>query len=178
VDLAIFVLRVVAGLLFAGHGAQKLFGIFGGNGLRATAEGFDKMGLRPGRLHATLAGTAEFFGGLLLAAGLFVPIAAAALIGVMTAAIWTVHLKKGIWVTEGGFEYNLVLIAIAFALTALGAGSWSLDHALGIDWTGDLWALSVLAAGLIGGAGAVITGRLYASRDPQKPGGHHPHPVS
>src|SRR3954469_22112274 len=96
-DLGLLVLRVVIGLLFAGHGAQKLFGAFGGGGLEGTAEMFDNIGLRPGALHARAAGTFEFMGGLLLALGLFTPFAAAALIAVMTAAVVTVHAPNGVW---------------------------------------------------------------------------------
>src|SRR3954464_12651999 len=90
-DLALLVLRLVAGLLFAAHGAPKLFGAFGGGGLEGTTRMFDNIGLGPGWLHARAAGTAEFGGGLLLALGLFTPFAAAALIAVMTAAVVTVH---------------------------------------------------------------------------------------
>ena len=86
-DLALLVLRLVVGLLFVGHGAQKLFGVFGGGGLEGTAGMFDSIGLRPGWLHARAAGTAEFLGGALIALGLFTPFAAAALIAVMTVAV-------------------------------------------------------------------------------------------
>jgi putative oxidoreductase len=170
-SLGMLVLRVVVGVLFVGHGAQKLFGLFGGSGLDATAEFFDKTGLHPGRLHARAAGCAEFGGGALLALGLLVPIAGAALIGVMTAAIVTVHAKNGIWVTEKGYEYNLVLIAAVFAVTAVGAGPWSLDDALNLDVAGPGWALGALALGLLGGIGAVLSGRLPAvsHRDELRP---------
>ncbi len=173
-DLVLFALRVIVGLLFVGHGAQKLFGAFGGGGLTGTAENFEKLGLRPGRLHAIAGGSGEFLGGLLLALGLLTPFAAAALIGAMATAIWTVHMKNGPWVTKGGYEYNLVLIAVAFALAGLGAGGWSLDNALGLDMTGDVWALSALAAGLIGGALAVLSGRFYGQR---RAGHPDPHPA-
>ena len=108
---ALLVLRLVVGLLFVGHGAQKLFGVFGGGGLEATAGMFDSIGLRPGWLHARAAGTAEFLGGALIALGLFTPFAAAALIAVMTAAMITVHARNGIWNTNQGYEFNLVLSA-------------------------------------------------------------------
>ena len=98
-DLALLVLRLVVGLLFVGHGAQKLFGVFGGGGLEGTTGMFDNIGLSPGWLYARAAGTAEFLGGALIALGLFTPFAAAALIGVMAAAIATVHAKNGIWNT-------------------------------------------------------------------------------
>src|SRR3954470_1308770 len=99
-DLALLVLRIVVGGLFVGHGAQKLFGAFGGHGLAGTAGFFENIGLRPGMLHARAAGAAELVGGLLLALGLFTPFGAAALIATMVAAIVTVHYAKGVWVTE------------------------------------------------------------------------------
>jgi putative oxidoreductase len=169
-DLALLVLRVVVGLLFVGHGAQKLFGAFGGGGLDGTAGMFDNIGLRPGWLHARAAGTAEFAGGALLALGLFTPFAAAALIAVMTAAVITVHVPNGIWNTNQGYEFNLVLAAVVFALAGIGAGSWSLDTAFGFDLHGAIWAIGALAVGVIGGAGAVLSGRTYE--------GHEPHPAS
>ena len=94
-DLALFALRIVAGLLMAGHGAQKLFGSFGGHGIAGTGQFFESLGLRPGQRHARLAGLSEFGGGLLLVLGLLTPLGAAAVIGVMTVAILTVHLPKG-----------------------------------------------------------------------------------
>jgi putative oxidoreductase len=164
-DLALLVLRVVIGLLFAGHGAQKLFGVLGGQGLQATADMFDAVGLRPGRLHARAAGAAELVSGALLAVGLLTPVGAALVIAVMVAAIATVHLPKGIWSTDGGYEYHLVLIAGAFALAGAGPGRWSLDHALGIDWSSTAGALAALGIGVIGGLGAVLSGRMAPAHD-------------
>jgi putative oxidoreductase len=169
-DLALLVLRLVVGLLFAAHGAQKLFGAFGGGGLDGTADMFDNIGLRPGWLHARAAGTAEFLGGALLALGLFTPFAAAALIAVMTAAVVTVHAPNGIWNTNQGYEFNLVLAAAVFALSGVGAGSWSLDSAFGLGLHGAAWAIGALVVGVIGGAGSVLAGRTYE--------GHEPHPIS
>jgi putative oxidoreductase len=165
-DLALLVLRLVVGLLFVGHGAQKLFGAFGGGGLDGTAGLFDNLGLRPGWLHARAAGTAEFLGGALIALGLFTPFAAAVLIGVMTAAILTVHAPNGIWNTNQGYEFNLVMSAVVFALAGVGAGAWSLDNAFGFDLNGTIWAIAALAAGIIGGLGAVLSGRMSARREP------------
>ena len=159
-SLGLLVLRVVVGLLFMGHGAQKLFGVFGGAGVEGTASMFERAGLRPGRLHARAAGSAELWGGALLALGLLAPFAAAALIGVMTAAIVTVHAPNGIWNTDRGYEYNLVMIAAAFALAAAGAGSWSLDAALGIGDAGAVWGLSAFVVGVLGGCAAVLSGRV------------------
>ena len=84
----------------------------------------------------------------------------------MTAAILTVHARNGLWVTENGFEYNLVLVATVFALAALGAGTVSLDSALGLDVAGTGWALGALGAGVLAGLGAVLSGRLVGARSP------------
>jgi putative oxidoreductase len=161
-DLALLILRVVVGLLFVGHGAQKLFGVWGGHGLAGTAGFFEAIGLRPGRLHAPAAGAAEFFGGALLALGLLTPIAAALIIAVMVAATLTVHLTNGLWATQNGFELNLVYAATAVALAGVGPGAWSLDNAFGLDLAGTGWALGALGLGIIGGVGAVLSGRLAA----------------
>lgn len=169
-ELGLLVLRVIVGALFAGHGAQKLFGAFGGHGVDGTAGFFESLGLKPGRLHAIFAGTAELGGGLLLALGLLTPLAAVLLTAVMTAAIASVHARNGLWVTANGFEYNLVLIAVAFALAAVGAGDWSLDSALGLDVAGTGWALGALALGVLGGLGAAFSSRFQrAERQTPQP---------
>jgi putative oxidoreductase len=161
-DLALFALHVAIGGLMAAHGAQKLLGWFGGSGLDATADMFDRIGLRPGRMHAPLAGMAEFGGGIMLALGLLTPFAAAAVIAVMVAAILAVHLPNGLFNTNQGYEFNLTLIAIAFALAGAGPGAWSLDNAFGLDLTGAGWALGALAVGLSGGTAAVASGKRYS----------------
>jgi len=144
-------LRVIVGVLFFGHGTQKLYGWFGGHGIEGTAGFFESIGLKPGRKHATAAGAAEAGGGALLALGFLTPAAAASLIGVMSTAIRKVHAKNGPWAGDGGYEYNLALIAIMVTLADLGPGHVSLDHALGIEVKGPLVAPLALAAG-IGGA--------------------------
>ena len=126
-SLGLFILRLVVGLLFMGHGAQKLFGILGGDGPDGTGAQFRSIGLRPGKRNALIAGLGEFVGGLLVLLGWFTPLGAAAIIAVMLAPIWTVHARNGLWVSDGGFEYHLVVIAAVFALTSVGAGGWSLD---------------------------------------------------
>src|SRR5436189_4080490 len=132
-NIALLVFHVMIGLLFAGHGAQKLFGSFGGPGLDATSGFFDSLGLRPGWLHARAAASVEFVGGILIALGLVAPFAAAALIAVMVAAIATVHFKNGLWNGNQGYEFNLVLMGALFVLAATDAGIYSLDHLFG--WT-------------------------------------------
>src|SRR3954470_11816308 len=124
-DLALLVLRIVVGLLFVGHGAQKLFGIWGGHGLAGTAGFFESIGLRPGRIHAPAAGAAEFVGALLML-GLATPLGSLLVIAVMVAAVATVHLPNGVWATSNGYELNLVYGAVAFALAGIGAGTVSL----------------------------------------------------
>jgi putative oxidoreductase len=148
--LGLAVLRVIVGGLFMGHGLQKLTGWFRGHGLQATGDAFESMGLRPGRVHAVGAGVSETLGGALIAAGLLTPIGASLLSGTMITAIRKVHAPKGPWAAEGGYEYNLVLLATVFLITDVGPGEWSLDEALGIRWSGPGWALAQLTAGAIG----------------------------
>jgi putative oxidoreductase len=149
--------RVTIGLLFVGHGSQKLFGWFGGGGPEGTGKFFEAIGLRPGQRHATAAGVSETAGGVLFAAGAATPIAAAALSGVMITAIRTVHWEKGVWSTGGGYEYNLVVLAAVFGLTENGPGRWSLDAALGKPRWGTGWAFAALAAGAAGSAAAIAS---------------------
>lgn len=147
-------LRLAVGGFFVGHGTQKLFGWFGGNGVEATAQSFEQLGLRPGRRNAIAAGTAEAGGGTLLVAGLATPLAASVLTATMITAIRTVHIKNGPWVTNGGYEYNVVLIAAALALAEMGPGELSLEAARGHERSGTGWALAALGAGAIGALGA------------------------
>jgi len=147
-------LRLVVGGLFVGHGTQKLFGWFGGPGLDATAQGFEQIGLRPGRANALAAGGAEAGAGALLAVGLATPLAASVLVATMLTAIHRVHAKNGPWAGNGGYEYNLVLIAAALALVEVGPGALSLDGSLGKERSGSGWALAALGAGALGAIGS------------------------
>ena len=148
--LGITVLRATIGGIFFAHGAQKLFGWFGGHGLEATGQAFDSMGMKPGKRNALLAGAAEAGGGTLIATGFLTPLGSAAVIGVMDQAVRSVHKEKGFFVTEGGYEYNLALAAAAVVIADLGPGPLSLDRALGSERSGPLWALAALGAGLAG----------------------------
>lgn len=148
--LRLLVVRMVVGGIFVGHGTQKLFGWFGGQGPEGTGQAFESMGMRPGRRNAITAGAAETVGGALLVAGLLTPLAGAALSSVMITAIRRVHGGKGPWVTEGGYEYNLVMLATLFALSEAGPGRISLDQKLGTERCGTWWAIGQLAAGAAG----------------------------
>jgi len=121
-------LRVPAGIIFAAHGAQKLFGWFGGYGLAGTGGWMESIGLSPGYLMALAAGSAEFFGGLLLLLGLLTRPAAAVLAFTMLIAIVSVHLPHGLFISNNGYEFGLALLAISLAVLAGGAGRFSVDH--------------------------------------------------
>ena len=149
------VLRLVIGALFMGHGLQKLAGWFGGQGLAGTADGFERIGLRPARAHAVAAGGSETVGGALLAVGALTPLATSVLSGTMAVAIDKVHARNGPWVTGGGYEYNLVLMAALFAIAAAGPGRLSVDARLGIGRSGAGIALAQLATALLA-AGFVV----------------------
>ena len=129
------VLRVVVGATFAAHGAQKLFGIWGGPGLAGTGGYFDSIGLSPGFPLAVAVGVIEFGGGLLLMAGALTRVASLALVAVMLGAIWNVHLQNGFFMnwalTPGrghGVEFNVLAIAALLCLALTGPGAFSVDH--------------------------------------------------
>lgn len=122
--------RLAAGVIFTAHGAQKLFGWFGGYGLEGTAGWMASIGLEPGYLLALLAGSAEFFGGLLLILGLLVRPSAIVLAITMLVAIVCVHLEHGLFMSNNGYEFGLALLAISAGLAIRGAGSVSVDRVI------------------------------------------------
>ncbi|MCD7035188.1 DoxX family protein [Metabacillus sp. GX 13764] len=128
--LGLLIIRLVIGLSFAGHGAQKLFGWFGGHGLEGTGGFFESIGIKPGKTMALLAGLAELGGGLLFALGFLTPVGAALIILTMIMAIAKVHGPNGYWSTQNGYEFNLVLIAAALGTALIGAGQFSIDALL------------------------------------------------
>lgn len=144
------ILRVLVGGLFIGHGTQKLFGWFGGHGLEGTGGFFEQLGLRPGKRHARAAGTAETLGGLLIMLGALTPVGATVVSSIMITAIRKVHASKGPWVTEGGWEYNAVLIAAMTALVEAGPGPLSVDEALLPQLKSTRWAVLSLASAIAG----------------------------
>jgi putative oxidoreductase len=123
-------LRIPVGIIFVAHGAQKLFGWFGGYGLEGTGQWMASIGLNPGYLMALLAGSAEFFGGLALILGLLVRPAAAVLAFAMVVAIVTVHIGNGLFMSNDGYEFGLAILAASVALAIGGAGRGSLDALL------------------------------------------------
>jgi putative oxidoreductase len=167
-SIGTMLVRGVVGPLFMGHGAQKLWGRFGGHGLEGTGGFFESLGLRPGRRHAQAAGVAEFTGGALLTLGALTPVATTIISSTMFTAIRKVHLKSGPWATEGGWEYNAVLIATATLLAEIGPGSPSVDDALFPNLHGKGWAVGSLLAAAAGSAlvtSPQLTGAAAAAQD-------------
>ncbi|MEV6261476.1 DoxX family membrane protein [Streptomyces sp. NPDC051784] len=160
-DTGILILRLLVGLLVAGHGVQKVSFHLGGHGLDGGTEEFRSDGFRGGVLTALAAGGGQIGSGLLLAAGLLTPLAATGTVGVMTVAA-TVKWRNGLWVQNDGYEYPLVLIGAAVALAATGPGAWSLDAAIGLTPFPLWWTAVVLAAG----AGSGLLARLVLHRAP------------
>jgi len=129
-DLALLVLRVTVGLLVAAHGAQKLFGWFGGGGLQGTSKFMASLGFRPALGWTAIGSIAEFAGGLLLALGLFSPLGSLGVGSAMAIAITKIHWPK-LWASNGGFEYPLVNLAVAVAVGIVGPGAYALDRVWG-----------------------------------------------
>ena len=157
----LLVIRVVLGGIMAAHGAQKLFGWFGGPGLAGTGGWLEAMGLRPGRMWAAVNGLAEFGGGALLVLGLITPLGSAAVAGVMLVAIATVHWRNGFFSSNGGYEFNLLIVAAAIALAFTGPGTISIDHLAGWTLAGPQWGLAAL------GISVVAAGSVLAMRKPR-----------
>jgi putative oxidoreductase len=155
-DVALLILRLVVGLLMAGHGAQKLFGWFGGGGLAATAGWLRQARLRPAAFWALMAGLSEFGGGLLFTLGLLSPLGELGIIAAMIMAIVKGHWGKGIWATKGGIELPLTYLIVALALAFTGPGAFSFDALLGIALPQPLTFLAGLAAVIVGVAAALL----------------------
>ena len=156
-DVGLLLLRLIVGGLFMGHGAQKLFGSFGGYGLEGTGGFMRKLGYRPGRTMAGLAGLTEFACGTLLILGFLTPFAAAGIIGVMINAIISVHWRNGVWNERGGLEYPLVMSTAVAALAFVGPGDVSIDGAFNLELAGVAWGLSAILLGLISGSIVVMS---------------------
>jgi putative oxidoreductase len=130
INIGLLIIRLVIGVLFMGHGAQKLFGWFGGYGLKGTGGWFESIGVKPGITMAVFAGLAELIGGILFALGLLTPLAGILIAGTMVMAIIKVHVPNGLWATSNGYEYNLTLLAVAIGIALIGPGQYALDALL------------------------------------------------
>ena len=155
VAAGLLVVRLAVGLTMAAHGYAK---IFQGGRLAGTARWFDSIGMRPGRLHAPLAALTEIGGGVLFACGLLTPLAAGAILALMFVAAWTVHRQNGFFIVGNGWEYNFILAIVAVGVAITGAGTLSLDDAIGVHALGRGWPglLIAVVAGLGGGISQVI----------------------
>jgi putative oxidoreductase len=162
-EIGLELLRLTTGLILATHGAQKLFGWFGGPGLDVTGQFFETIGFLPGRRHALMAGLAETGGGLLLALGLFAPIGAALICSVMLVAV-TVHVKNGFFAQNGGYEYAVVLGVAALSVAFTGPGSLSLDALFGNHISGIFCGIAALVVGVLGGVFSLIQRRRTSAQ--------------
>jgi putative oxidoreductase len=166
-SVGLLILRIVVGLLFVGHGTQKLFGWFGGHGIDGTGGYFESLRYRNGPAMAVLAGLAEAGGGTLLVLGLLTWLGAAAIFGVMLNAMLSVHIQNGIWNSNGGVELPLAFSAAAICLAFTGPGRYSMDQAIGWHMAGWAWGLVAVILG------AVVGGLTLASRSRPAAAGRH-----
>ncbi len=155
-DIGLLILRLVVGGLFIGHGSQKLFGWFGGYGLKGTGGFFESIGYRPGPFMALIAGTTEVVGGVLFASGFLTPLGAAMIVGVMLNAIVTAKFSQGLW---NGYELDLLYAVAATTLAFTGAGAYSLDAVVDWDLVGTEWGVAALALGVVTGVLTLATRR-------------------
>lgn len=157
IALGLLILRLVIGLTLAAHGAQKLFGWWGGPGMTGWTGAMNRMRIRPAVPWAWASALAEFAGGLALAAGFLFPLPVFAIAGSMLVAIALVHLPKGFFVSKGGYEFNLSILAAGAALALTGPGSISLDAALGIHFPEPVTDIVLTVLTLLGVAAALFT---------------------
>jgi len=162
------IIRVITGVTLAAHGWNKFFG---GGRIAGTAAWFDSMGMRPnGRIHALLAASTELGGGLMFAAGLLTPLSAAAVVGLMVVAAWTVNRPNGFFTMNHGWEFNLILATIAVGIATTSPGNLSLDWVLGIEPAFDPNVGLSVSLGLGVAAGAALIAACYRPPTPDDDG--------
>jgi putative oxidoreductase len=161
IGLGLLVLRLVLGLILVGHGAQKLFGWWGGSGMTGWTGAMTRMRIRPAVPWAWMSALAEFVGGLLVVIGFLNPLGSFAIAGSMLVAIALVHWPKGFWTTKGGYEFNLLIIAAAAAVAIAGPGAYSLDSALGIRLP-EPWLLIIGTVATVAGVAVALGTRAPA----------------
>jgi putative oxidoreductase len=156
-DVAFLILRLVVGLTLAAHGAQKVFGWFGGSHIEGFAGALTKMRIQPARLWAWVAGLSELVGGLLIALGLLWPVGPVVAVGAMLVAIIAVHWSKGFFNSKGGIEFPLVMLAACVALALAGPGAFALDRLIGFRLPEPQATLIGLVLVVLGAGGSLAT---------------------
>ena len=169
-DTGILIIRALFGLAIAGHGAQKLFGWFGGYGIKGTGGFFESLGFRPGAVFATAAGLSEMGGGLLITVGLLTPFGAAAVLSAMLVAMISVHLKNGFFAAGNGIEMPFLYATAAFGIALTGGGAISLDGLLGLNFLAEPYVVTALLVLAVGGAAATLSMRHGSASIPSKSG--------
>jgi len=165
-NTGIFIIRLFFGLAIAAHGTQKLFGWFGGHGIKATGAMFESIGFRPGAVFAAAAGLTEMGGGLLVVLGLFTPFGAAGVISTMLVAMISVHLKNGFFAMGNGIELPFLYAAAALGIAFAGPGLLSLDALLGLEFLANPYLTSALTALAVAGAAVTLTARRAVASVP------------
>jgi putative oxidoreductase len=168
VTAGLLVLRLVLGLTLAAHGAQKLFGWFEGPGLTGFAANLEELGVRPGRYWAPVSAAVEFGGGILVAVGLLTPLASLLLVGDLLIAILTVHLTRGFWNHDGGYEFPLALIGGLVALSLVGPGTLSVDRLVHLSLPQPATWLAIVIVVLLGVIAAAASGRVQTADQPRE----------
>ena len=165
VSAGLLILRVMVGIVMLAHGYNH---VFRGGRIPGTGRWFESLGMKPGVLHAWLASLTELAAGTMLVLGLLTPLAAAAVVGVMLVALITNHLKNGFFIFRPGegYEYVLTLCMVGLAIGALGAGKFSIDDAIDLDWVG--WT-GLAIAGIAGGGGALLLLAVFWRRPKPDP---------
>jgi putative oxidoreductase len=164
-DTAFLILRLVVGLTLAAHGAQKVFGWFEGSRIEGFSAMLGRMGIKPARLWAWVAGLSELVGGLLIALGLFWPLGPVVAVGAMLVAIIAVHWAKGFFNSKGGIEFPLVILAACVAMALAGPGAFALDHLIGFRLPEPQATLIGLVLVVLGAVGSLATRSLPASAE-------------